>query len=226
MEWLVEAHEELTDKPVPKLTVRYSGRFKGYNANVRYGRGWMEFALARTWESVDTDIQKGVVQHLLCRVYGLKEHTLSIKLYEEFLRQASEYAERRESDPYLAERFHLLNEEYFDGLMNMPNLEWGSFSTTKLGHYEYATDTVRLSTALREDEDMLDYVLYHELLHKKHKFSCKNGRTHHHTPAFKREEAQFRIPDAEKRLARYIAGKRRQKTRPRKRNRGLLGFFS
>jgi hypothetical protein len=210
-QWLVDAHQELTEKPLPKLSVRYSGRFKGFNASVRYGRGWMEFSLAKNWLDVDEDIKKGVVQHLLCKIYSLKQDTLSIRLYEEFLRQASEYAPKGVSDELLTQRFKVINEEYFDGLMESPTLKWGSYSLTKLGHYEYATDTVVLSTALQEDQDMLDYVLYHELLHKKHKFSCHNGRTHHHTKAFKKDEAKFRLKDADKSLERYISAKRREK---------------
>lgn len=220
MEWLVLAHQEITERPVPRLTIRYSARFRGFNANVRYGRGWMEFRLARRWQAVDDEIKQGLVQHLLCKVYGERKRTLSIELYEEFLRQASEYAPPGESDPYLVERFDHVNGLLFDGMLSMPTLEWGSFSTTKLGSYEYATDTVRLSTALRDDEDMLDYVLYHELLHKKHKFTCTGGRTHHHTAAFRKDEAKFPIADAEGRLNRYIAQQRRKKP-AKKRSRWL-----
>lgn len=212
MQWAVDAHTELTDKPLPSIVVTYSRRFKGFNANVRYGRGVMEFRLSHQWKDVDEDIQKGLVQHLLCRLYSLKEDTLHVRLYEEFLRQASEYAPRKDSDPFLKERFEVLNEEYFFGMMNQPNLVWGRDSTTKLGSYDYATDTVTLSTIFKDDQDLLDYVLYHELLHKKHKFSCSNGRTHHHTPAFRKDEKQFWLKDAEKKLNRFVAKKRHQKT--------------
>lgn len=216
MQWVIEAHEEITGKDVPKLDVFYSGRFKNLNANVRYGMGWMEFRLAKEWKDVDEDIKKGLVQHLLCKVYGLKKKTTSISMYEEFLRQASNYAERIDSDPYLIERFHELNEEYFGGFMDMPNLTFGEFSTTRLGTYDYASDTVRISTALMDDQDMLDYVLYHELLHKKHKFTCSNGRTHHHTKEFREDEKKFKVPDAEKKLERFLAGQRRKKPRKKK----------
>ncbi len=217
MEWLQEAHEELTERPVPELSLRYSGRFKGFNANVKYSRRHMEFRLSKDWQEVDTEIQKGLVQHLLCRVYGLKTSTMAIEMYEEFLRQASEYAPKGESDAYLVERFWVLNEEYFSGMLAEPTIEWGQFSTTKLGSYEYATDTIRISRAMADEQDMLDYVLYHEMLHKKHKFTCSDGRTHHHTKTFKQDEARFRVPDAEKRLQRYVARQRRKKraTTPR-----------
>ncbi len=211
MSWPEDAYTELTGKPPIRIEIDYSGRFKGYNANVRYTRYKMEFRLARNWEGVDEDIQKGLLQHLMCRVLKLKEDTLNIRLYEEFLRQSSNYAPKGESDPYLEERFAVLNDEYFAGMMDQPTLTWGRASTTKLGSYEYATDTVKLSTILADDEDMLDYVLYHELLHKKHKFSCSNGRTHHHTPAFRADEKKFWLKDAEEKLRTFVRKKKQKK---------------
>lgn len=211
MEWAREAYTELTGDTPPRILVKYSKRFKGYNANVRYGRETMEFRLAHAWKDVDTDIQKGVLQHLMCRVLGLAEDTLYTQYYEEFLRQASNYAPKGESDPLLEDRFVVLNEEYFAGMMDQPTLTWGRASTTKLGSYEYATDTVTLSTILKERQELLDYVLYHELLHKKHKFSCKNGRTHHHTPAFRADEKLFWLENAEEQLHAFVAQKRREK---------------
>ena len=211
MNWPQDAYTELTGEPSPHIIVTYSGRFSGYNANVRYTRRHMDFRLAKRWKDVDEDIQKGLLQHLMCRVLKLKEDTLHIRLYEEFLRQASEYAPQGESDPYLVERFLVLNKQYFAGMMTQPTLTWGRASTTKLGSYEYATDTVRLSTILKEDEDLLDYVLYHELLHKKHKFSCSNGRTHHHTPAFRADEKKFWLKDAEEKLHTFVRQKKQKK---------------
>lgn len=228
MQWLYDAHTELSDKRVPKLSLKYSGKFRGYNANVRYGPGWMEFSLARNWEDVDEEIKKGLVQHLLCRALRVKGTTSNIEMYEEFLRQVADYTPKGESDPLLEERFHILNEEYFDGMMEQPTLTWGTRSTTKLGSYEYGTDTVSISTVLEENLDMLDYVLYHELLHKKHKFTCFSGRTHHHTKAFKDDEAKFRLADAEARLKKYLSGKRGSRKRGRKEKdvrKGLLKWF-
>ena len=208
MNWVTEAHEEITTRKMPRIDIYYSGRFKSLNANVRYGLGWMEFRLAKEWKDVDEEIRKGLVQHLLCKVYGLKRRTMSIEMYEEYLRQSSNYAKKGASAQELVERFHALNDEYFHGMMEAPTLRWGQHSTSKLGSYDYASDTVTISTALKDDQDLLDYVLYHELLHKKHKFKCSGAKTHHHTKAFRDDERKFKIPDAEKRLENYLMSKR------------------
>ncbi|MBR9692917.1 M48 family metallopeptidase [Candidatus Woesearchaeota archaeon] len=86
---------------------------------------------------------------------------------------------------------------------------------TKLGHYEYATDTISISTALKEAPELLDYVLYHEMLHKKHKFTeSKGGNTRSHTKAFRDEEKKYRLADGgepEKRLATFLGQRKRRK---------------
>jgi predicted SprT family Zn-dependent metalloprotease len=38
---------------------------------------------------------------------------------------------------------------------------------------------------------ILDYVMYHEMLHKKFKFNNSGIKTRHHTKEFKKEESKF-----------------------------------
>jgi predicted metal-dependent hydrolase len=219
--WIDEAFEEL-EVVKQEATVVYSARFKGYNANVRYQHDCYEFRLSKQFREVDDEIKKGVVQQLLRKIHPKKPKTLAIKLYEEFLKRVADYAPRKQSPQELINLFNELNEEYFGGLMIQPNLEWGSYSLTKLGHYHYGTDTVRLSTVLREDQDLLAYVLYHELLHKKHKFIAAKNHTKHHTKAFREEEQQFKLPNAEQQLEEFIKSKRT----PKKLRSKLKTFFS
>ena len=214
MQLVQEAFKEL-NIPYQEATIKYSKRFNGYNANIRYKKSIYEFRLSEQWREVDKEIQKGVLQHLLRKIHD-KQKTRSIQLYEEFLRQVADYAPRKESPQELVELFNQLNEEYFGGMMNQPNLEWGTRSLTQIGRYHYGTDTVRLSTVLKEDNDLLAFVLYHELLHKKHKFTCTDTHTKHHTKAFRKEEKQFRLADADKKLSAFIQAKRRQKRNPKK----------
>ncbi len=198
MEWAIEAIEEVGITPPDKVLVSYSGRFKGYNANIRCGKGFAEFRLSHEWKRVDEEIKKGIIQHLICKAYKIHKRTYNQELYEEFLRQAANYAPRIISDDLLVERYNKLNDEYFSGLLDQPNIIWGRHSLRKLGSYDYGTDTIKVSTVLKENTDLLDYVLYHEMLHKKHKFTCKNGRSHHHTKEFREDEKKFRLEDAEK----------------------------
>jgi predicted metal-dependent hydrolase len=70
-----------------------------------------------------------------------------------------------------------------------------------LGSYSFNSDAIKFNPVLMKDSEALDYVMYHELLHKKLKFRSESGRSYHHTPEFK--ELERRFPNAsqiEKRL--------------------------
>ena len=97
----------------------------------------------------------------------------------------------------------IINDKYFLGLIELPNLKFGKNSFTKLGSYSYASDTITISSALKHDFELLDYVMHHELLHKKHQFNSKNGRSYHHTALFRKKEKEFENAGLmEKRLGR------------------------
>jgi len=53
---------------------------------------------------------------------------------------------------------------------------------------------------------VVDFIIYHELLHKKHGICWANGRGYVHTPEFQKEERQFgQYIDAEA-VLRKLAG--------------------
>lgn len=220
----LRAWQELYPDKEPKheLQLRFSGRFKGYNAHIQRRNGTLLrpgsilFSLARPFEEVSDEIRLGVMQHLLNKLLKTAVDTLEIRLYNGFIKRLGDYVETQRVDPYLKRRFDQVNHDYFDGYMLTPNLVWGTESLRKLGHYEYATDTISLSTALRADEELLDYVLYHEMLHKKLKFSERaGGFTRSHTKRFREEERQFRMSDGsdpEKRLAAFLRQRKRRRS--------------
>ncbi len=207
-----------------QLTLRYSAKFNDFNATITDKSGTLArpgtitFSLSRKFEDVSDEIRIGVMQHLLNKLNKTKIDTVEIQLYNSFIKKLADYVETDDVDHVLKRRFDQLNQEYFDGYMLTPNLVWGNETLTKLGHYEYATDTISISTALKEDEELLDYVLFHEMLHKKHKFSeRKGGYTRSHTKAFRDEEKQFRMRDGsnpEKRLEAFLKRKKFRKSRP------------
>jgi hypothetical protein len=99
----------------------------------------------------------------------------------------------------LDELFRTVSQEYLDSSFLKPRLCWNSILTTrKLGHYESARDRVVLSPSLdRKDipSFVVEFVLYHELLHKHHGVEWLNGKRMVHTPAFRRSEKKFRFYD-------------------------------
>ncbi len=122
-----------------------------------------------------------------------KVTTLNMQLYDDFIKGVSEVTvSNGSSDEKLESSFNRVNEKYFLGLIDKPQLEWGTDSFRKLASYEYHTNTITVSSLFSEaPERLLDYLMYHEMLHKKLKFSSSNGRTRHHSSEFRRMEHKF-----------------------------------
>jgi len=95
----------------------------------------------------------------------------------------------------LNEIFARVNSAYFGGLMPKPTLTWNrTLTARKFGHYQPGRDTIMISITLDDPEVpnfALDFVMYHELLHKKHGSMTVNGRRLSHSQAFRAEERQF-----------------------------------
>ena len=188
-----------------EATVKYSGKFHGYNANVKYSPTSLNFKLSRNWKSVSREIQIGLIQSLMNKVFKTKIKTINIDLYNIFLKKVHYTIPKTEAEPVLEESFRRINEKYFGNLIESPNIRFGHDSFTKLGSYEYGSDTVIISSLFRNEPLLLDYIMYHELLHKKHKFSEKNGRSYHHTRLFRIKEKEFEDPDIEHKLKLFLA---------------------
>ena len=193
-------------------SVRYSGRFKPYSANVRRRNEVLEFGLSRKWKGISRDILIGLIQSLLIKLLGGKRENLNIDLYNTFLKNIYISSPKTHSDAGLAESFSRVNDKHFYGIMDAPNLRWAHPSRTKLASYDYHTDTISVSSVFRSArEEVIDYLVYHELLHRKLKFSTKNGRTIHHSREFRQLEKSYANgADIEREIS-AIAGKRRGK---------------
>ncbi len=92
--------------------------------------------------------------------------------------------------------FDRVNHDYFSGTLLCPGLTWCRMrATRKLGQYDALRDLITLNAALDAPsvpEYVIDYVLYHELLHKTLGTQRVNGRRRVHTPEFRKAERQFR----------------------------------
>ncbi len=174
-----------------EFEIKYTGRFKPYNANVRYRSNSLQFNLSRKWKNISKEIQIGLIQGLMLRVFKEKSNTINMDLYNNFMRSLHISVQKTNTDPILEKSFDEINEKYFFGLLEKPNLVWHN-SIRRLGSYEYGSDTISISRVLLDDSDLMGYVMYHEMLHKKFKFNSSNGRTCHHTREFKEMERKFK----------------------------------
>jgi hypothetical protein len=110
----------------------------------------------------------------------------------------------------LSASFDRVNAAYFGGKMARPRLTWNrTFTGRKFGHYDWILDTVMVSRTLDSPEVpefAVDFLVFHELLHKFHGLHWVNGRGYAHTQEFQQSESKFtRFHEAEailQRLAR------------------------
>ncbi|MCI0391092.1 MAG: hypothetical protein MOB07_20285 [Acidobacteria bacterium] len=96
----------------------------------------------------------------------------------------------------LDESFNRVNREYFDDQMAKPNLVWNrTLTMRKFGQYQPGRDTLMVSITLDDPQVpmyVIDFVIYHELLHKKHGAMMVNGRRQVHSPGFRADERRFK----------------------------------
>lgn len=99
----------------------------------------------------------------------------------------------REHD--LDESFARVNAAYFEGQISKPALVWNrTLTASKFGHYQPSRDTLMISVSLddaRVPAFVIDFVMYHELLHKKHGVMIVNGRRLSHSLVFREDERRF-----------------------------------
>jgi len=88
-----------------------------------------------------------------------------------------------------------IKELHFPEMEDMPKVRWLSkFTTRKLAHYNSTKDEVAFSLIfdqLNAPAELLDYLAFHELLHRKVGIIRENGRVKAHTPVFKAEERRY-----------------------------------
>ena len=206
-----QAYIQLTGKdPDKKILIKYSGHFKGYNASISSRGNVIVVRMSRQWKNIDNEIKIGLIQELLVKLLNLKKNTHNIEMYNNFIKNLHWGIEKTKKEPLLLDSFNRVNKKYFDSMIEAPNLVWGSESKRKLGSYDYGTDTITISTIFKETKtELLDYIMYHELLHKKHKFKAKNGRSYHHTSKFRKEEKQFEnSEEMEKKITHFVRKKK------------------
>lgn len=96
----------------------------------------------------------------------------------------------------LAALFDNLNTKYFNGALPKPKLGWSTRRwRSQLGVFDPALNQIAINVALDRPhvpEYAVAYVLYHEMLHRKHPIRVARCRLEVHSREFLNEEKQFR----------------------------------
>jgi len=96
----------------------------------------------------------------------------------------------------LAPLFENLNRQYFGGKLPRPKIGWSARRwRSQLGIFDPALDQIAINSALDRPlvpEYVVAYVLYHEMLHRKHPVKLSRCHLEAHSREFRAEEQKFR----------------------------------
>jgi predicted metal-dependent hydrolase len=157
-----------------------------------------------------------LTQSLLLKILKQKKNTPNLELYHHFIKSIPILTPKTETDPILEPSFKKINQTFFQNEMEQPNLIWGQPSFRKLASYNFHNDTITISTFFKDARpEVLNFLMYHEMLHKHHKFHVKNNRSSFHSPQFKHAEKQYpQHQEIEKEINRIIKTKKRSQKLP------------
>lgn len=154
------------------------------------------------------EIHEGAIRLLLSKLHGRALTHETIAGYRSYVRREELQQRRIEShqtrgrkhvDPVGKHRSLLasylrVTMDYPMPLSYAPTLSWSrTVSRRRFGHYDAAHKCIVISQALDDakvPEYVLDFVVYHELLHVLHPVQ-EGPRRRIHPPQFKRDEARF-----------------------------------
>ena len=216
-------HREVKPRtPAPEIEVQFCP-FANPNSMIQLKSGKMLVRITDVLTEAPAPILESLAWVLVSKLYRKPVPANELAQYKRYLHrkdmrdkiQAVRHERGRkqlaspQGDVYDLERlFDELNFRYFFGLMARPAIGWSlRDSRGILGHYDASHNTIVLSKILDSaalPQFVVEYVLYHEMLHIKHPTEHRSGRRCVHTPGFKASEKQFELykeaRDALKRL--------------------------
>lgn len=229
-----EAFQTLDPKrPKPDIEVRFYP-YIGINHTIRVRNGKVFVRLAEICRRMPLTAQRALAYILVSKLLRKKVPPRAREIYSAFIKtdeireSAVENKKTRgrkiitsaQGEVYdLGAIFDTLNETYFKSALPKPVLSWSSRKTYRiLGHHDSTHETVIVSKSLDDrkvPKFVVEYVVFHEMLHIFHPTEHRDGRRYNHTPAFRRNERKFRyFEEAESWIERNVKNlKRKAKTK-------------
>ena len=195
--------------PIPELTVEFFA-FANINNTIRLREGKLFIRLSDLLEGAPEPVLRAIAHILLAKMYRkrverdyatryrryVSSHDLRIKAH--LLRQMRgrkriDTAQGRVYDLELI--FEELNQRFFYSLLGRPQLTWSrDRARNSLGHYDPAHNAIVVSRVFDNagvPRYVVEYILYHEMLHLKHPVKLRGSRRCVHSAEFQAEEKLF-----------------------------------
>lgn len=217
----------------PPITVEFYP-YIGINHTIRVRDGAVFVRIAEICREMPAPTQKALAYILVAKLFRRKVSLQARETYSNFVKRSDvreTAAENKKTkgrkiiasprgDVYdLEEIFERLNRTYFKDSLPKPVLGWSARKTYRiLGHHDATHETVVVSRSLDDRKVpryVVEFVVFHEMLHIFHPTEHRNGRRYNHTPRFRRDERKFAyFEEAEswiERSAKHLKRKAREK---------------
>ena len=210
LEIFQETYSELRPgSSVPELKIEFFA-FANVNNTIRLREGRLLVRLSDLLEGAPDGVLRAIAHILLAKMYRQpidRGYAARYRKYvgsHDIVRKAHLVRQMRGRKLLRSPRGHFydldavfedLNTRFFHGLMARPRLSWSQTKTRRiLGHYDPAHNAIIISRIFDHPavpRYVLDYILYHEMLHLKHPVKLRGSRRCIHGPEFQAEERHF-----------------------------------
>ena len=196
-------------RPAPPLNVTFYP-YIGINHTIRIRGGACFVRIGEICRDMPLSGQRGLAYILVGKLFRRKIPREMNEAYNEFIKsedireRASDHKRTRGRKVVTTSKgeiydldliFASLNERYFGGWIRKPTLTWSAQKTYRiLGHHDATHDHITISKSLdsrKVPQFIVEYVVFHEMLHIAHPAKNINGRRYNHTPEFKNDERRF-----------------------------------
>jgi hypothetical protein len=197
----------------PEIEVRFYP-YIGINHTIRVRNGKVFVRIAEVCREMPPDAQRALAFILVSKLLRKKVPAQARAIYSNFIKtqeiQAKAVENKRsrgrkiittsKGEVYdLDKIFERVNLLYFQNSIPKPVLTWSARKTFRiLGHHDSTHETIVISKSLdskKVPSFVVEYVVFHEMLHIHHPTTHRNGRRYNHTPAFRRDERKFAFYD-------------------------------
>ncbi len=210
LEIFQETYSELRPgAAIPELKIDFFA-FANINNTIRLRNGRLLVRLSDLLEGAPDAVLRAIAHILLAKMYRQpidRGHSARYRKYvasHEIVRKAHLVRQMRGRKKLRPARGHFfdldgvfedLNSRFFHGLMARPRMSWSQTKTRRiLGHYDPAHNAIVISRIFDHPAAprfVLEYIVYHEMLHLKHPVKLRGSRRCVHSAEFQAEEKLF-----------------------------------
>ena len=205
-----EAFERLDPKRRPPLIEVSFYPYVGLNQTIRVREGRVFVRIADMCRDMPAEPHRALAYILVAKLLRKRVPAEADRIYTEYT-STNEMLDRSHERKRthgrkvistskgefwdLDEIFDNLNFWYFGGRLAKPVLTWSARKTYRiLAHHDSTHETIVVSRSLDSHDVpryVIEYIVFHEMLHIHHPTVHHNGRRYNHTPAFRRDEQRF-----------------------------------